>query len=167
MFPISKVLKQEYTLSPLLFNFAVQYAIRRVKENKDGLKLNGTHQLWVCGDGVNILGASVRTIEKNTEAVVVANKETGLEVNTDKTKYIIRSRDQNAGRSHNIKTDNSSYEKVEEFKYFGRNLTDENAIQEEIKSRLNSGNSCYHSVSTFVCLPGCYLKTQRLRYTEL
>jgi len=73
-----------------------------------GLKLNGTHQLLVYADDVYMLGGSVYITKKNTDGLVVASKETGLEVNTDKTKYIIMSRDQNAGRSRNIKTDNSS-----------------------------------------------------------
>ena len=71
------------------------------------MKLNGTHQLLAYADDVNILGGSVHTVEKNAEALVVASKETGLEVNADKTKYLVMSRDQNAGRSHNMKTDNS------------------------------------------------------------
>ena len=58
---------------------------------------------------------------------------------------MVMSRDQNAGRSHNIKTDNSSFERVGEFKYLGTTLTNQNSIQEEIKSRLKSGNACYHS----------------------
>jgi len=57
-------------------------------------------------------------------------------VNADKTKYLVMSRDQNAGRSHNIKTDNNSFERVEEFNYLGITLTNQNFIQEEIKSRL-------------------------------
>ena len=61
----------------------------------------------------------VHTVEKNTEALVVAIKENGLEVNADKTKYVVMSRDQNAGRSHSVRTDNSSFERVEEFKYLG------------------------------------------------
>jgi hypothetical protein len=60
--------------------------------------------------------------------------------------YLVMSRDQNAGLSHNLKIDNSSFERVEEFKYSGRTLTDQNSIQEEIKSRLKSGNAGYHSV---------------------
>ena len=56
------------------------------------------------------------------------------------------SQDQNAGQSHNIKIDNSSFERVEQFKYFGTTLTSQNSIQEEVKSRLKSGNACYHLV---------------------
>ena len=69
-------------------------------------------------------------------ALVVATKEIGLEVNADKTKYMIMSRDQNAGRSHSTKIDNRSIGRVEEFKYLGTTLTYKNSIQEEIKSRL-------------------------------
>jgi len=83
-------------LSPLFFNSALELAIRRIQVNRDRLKLNGTHQLLVYADDVNILGGSVRTVKKNTEALVVASKETGLEVNADKTKYMFMSRDQKA-----------------------------------------------------------------------
>ena len=67
----------------------------------------------------NTLGRSVHTIKKNTEALVIASKEIGLEVNVDKTKYMIKSRDQNAGRSHDIKIGNSCLEKAEQFRYLG------------------------------------------------
>ena len=70
-------------------------------------------------------------------------KYTGLEVNADKTKYMVLSRDQNAGKSHNINFDNSSFERAEVFKYLGTTITDHDSIQEEIKSRLKSGNACY------------------------
>jgi len=79
----------------------------------------------------------------------VDSKEMGLEVNADKTKYMVMSRDQNRGRSDSMKTENSSFERVEELKYLGTNLTNQNSIQEEIKSRLKSGNACYHSVQNF------------------
>jgi len=84
-FPIRNGLKQGGALSPLLLNFALEYAITRIKVNWDGLKLNGTHQLMVYIDGVNILGTSVQ----NIDAVVVASTEIGLEVNVDKTQYMV------------------------------------------------------------------------------
>jgi len=90
MFPIRNGLKQAYALLPLLFNFALEYAIRRVQVIQDGLKLNGTHQLFVYAND-NILGGSIHTITENVEALVVVNKETGLEVNADKTKYMVMS----------------------------------------------------------------------------
>ena len=62
--------------------------------------------------------------------MVVASTEIGLEESADKTEYIFVSRDQNAGRSHAMKTDNISFEKVEEFKYLGTTLTNQNSIQE-------------------------------------
>jgi len=87
LFPIRNGLKQEVALSPLLFNFALECANRRVQVHKNGLKLNGRHQLLVYADDVNILGGSIHTVKENAEALVVASKETDLEVNADKTKY--------------------------------------------------------------------------------
>ena len=58
----------------MLFNFALEYAIRRVQVNQDGLKLNGTHQLLADADDVNVLGGSVHTVKKNAEALVAATK---------------------------------------------------------------------------------------------
>jgi len=127
----------------LLFSFSLQLTIRRVQVNQDGLKLNDTHQLLAYADDVNILGESIRAVNENAEALVVTAKEIGLEVNADKTRYMVMSRDQNAGRTHSMKIDNSSFERVDEFKYLGTTLTNQNSIQEEIKSRLKSGNACY------------------------
>ena len=76
----------------------------------------------VYADDVNVLRGSVYTIKENAEALIVASKEIGLEVNAGKTKYMVMSRDLNAGRSHSMKTDNSSLERVEEFRYLEKNL---------------------------------------------
>jgi len=96
------------------------------------------------------MGGSLHTTKENAEGLIVASKEIGLEVNADETKYMVMSRDQNAGQSHSMKTDNSSFETVVEFKYLGTTLTNLNSIQEEIKSRLKSGNACYHSVQNLL-----------------
>ena len=84
----------------------------------------------VYADYVNILGRSIHTIEKNTEALLVGSKEIGLEVNADETKYKVMSRDQNAGRSHSVKIHDSSFERVEEFTYLGTTLN-QNSVQEK------------------------------------
>jgi hypothetical protein len=73
-------------LSPLLFNLALEYAIRKVQENQVRLKLNGTHQLMVYAD-VNLLGDNIDTVKKNKETLIVAR--IGLEVNTEETKYML------------------------------------------------------------------------------
>jgi hypothetical protein len=97
----------------LFFNCALEYAIRRVQGNQDGLKLNGTHQLLVYANDVNILGGSVYTVQENAEAFVVPGREIGLKVNADKTKCMGMSRDQNAGGSHSINIDNISFEMMQ------------------------------------------------------
>jgi len=133
-FPIKNGLKQGEVLSSLLFNFALEYDIRNVQVSQDGLKLNGTHHFLAYADDVIILGGSVHTVKENAEALVVVTKEIGLEVNVDKTKYMITSRDQNAGRNHSIKIDNSSIESVEEFKYLGKTLTNRNSIHKKLRA---------------------------------
>jgi hypothetical protein len=81
----------------------------------------------------------------------VASEKIGLEVSADKTKCMVMFRDQKAEQSHSIKTDNSSFERVKEFKHL-RTTFNRISVQEEIKSRLKSGNVCYH------CLTVCYTK---------
>jgi hypothetical protein len=125
-FAVQNGLKQGDVLSSLLFNFALEYAIRKVQENQVGLKLNGTHQLLAYADDVNLLGDHKDTINKNTETFIYASKEVGLEVNVEKTKYMLVSRDQNAGQNRDIKIGNRSFENVSQFKYMGSTVTSQN-----------------------------------------
>ena len=86
---------------------------------------------------------------------------------SDRTKYMVMSRDQNAGRSHSMKMDNSSFERAEELKYSGTNLTNQNSIQEQIKNRLKSGNACCHSVQNILSSRLLSKNIKIIRYTEL
>jgi hypothetical protein len=101
-------------------------------------------------DDVNIVGEKINTIQKNTIALLDASKEVGLEVNPEKTKYMLGSRCQNAGQRQSIKIVYRHFESVAKFKYLGTTLTDQNCIHEEIKSKLNSGNACYRSVQSLL-----------------
>ena len=94
--------------------------------------------------------AEVYILKRKTEALVVASQEIGLEVNVDRTTNMVMSQDPKSGWSHNIRIDNSSFARVEQFKYIGTTLTNQNSIQEEIKSSLKSGNACCHSVQNLL-----------------
>jgi hypothetical protein len=96
------------------------------------LELNRTHQLLVYADDVNLLGENINIIKKNAEALLDASKEIGLQVNSEKTKYMFMSCHHTAGQSNYIRVANKYFEKVAEFEYLGSTLTDQNCIHEEI-----------------------------------
>ncbi|KAJ4451898.1 hypothetical protein ANN_03376 [Periplaneta americana] len=92
-------------------------------DNRDDLELNGLHQLLVYADGVTILGENPQTIRENMGILLAGSKEIGFKENSEKTKYMIMSRDQNIVRNGNIEVRNLSFEEVENFKYLGATVT--------------------------------------------
>ena len=105
---------------------------RPTRKWEDNIKLvkwwAWTHQLLAYAGDVNVLRGSIHTLKENAEALVAATREIGLEVCADKTKYMVMSRDQTAGRIHSVRTDNSTFERVEGFKYWGTTLTNQNSV---------------------------------------
>jgi hypothetical protein len=95
---------------------------------------------------------------KNTEALEISSKETGFEVNAERTKYVVMSRDQNTGQNGYIQIGNESFETVEHFKFLGTTLTNQNSIHEEIKSRFEIRECLLSFGAESLYLPVCYPK---------
>jgi hypothetical protein len=107
----------------LLFNFTLEFAIRKVHGNREGKKLHCTYQLLVYADELSLFGDNIDSTKENTNALIAASKEVSKEVNTEKTKYMLMSRHQNAEQNYSIKIVNRSFANVTKFKYLGTTVT--------------------------------------------
>ena len=138
-FQIYNGLKQGDALFPLPFNFALECAIRSMQGNREGSELNGINQLLVYANDVAFLRDSEEVLLSNTHTLLSSAKDIGLEVNIDKTKYIITRREKLNGNGH-LTTDEGDFEKLSEFKYLGELITENNEVGKEVKHRFNSIN---------------------------
>jgi hypothetical protein len=110
-----------------------------IQVNHEELKLNAIPHFLVHADDVNLLGGSVHSVKKNAADIVVASKETGIEVNDDSTNCMVTSPYRNAEMPQYVYIGNSFFESVEEYEYLRTTLTIQNSIHKEIKIRLKSG----------------------------
>jgi hypothetical protein len=126
MIPIKKGLNQDAS-SLLLYNFALEYPTRKFQV-RQGLKLHGTHQLLVHGGDVSILDGYIKTIKKNIEVFMVVGKVNGLEVNTEKCKYVVMFSEQDAGQNYKTKINKNALDSGT-VQIFGNNQNKSNFSQ--------------------------------------
>jgi hypothetical protein len=129
-FPIHNGLRQGDALSPLLFNFALEYAIEKIGTSDLGLSLNGNVQVCTYADDIAEMGDTEETVAGNTEILMEASNQLGVKVNVYQSFTV-------AGKS---------FERVKEFAYLGALITDRNYIKSELEKRTRLGNACYYSV---------------------
>jgi hypothetical protein len=95
------------------------YMVQKVQENQVGLEMNGTHQLLIFADDINLLGDSINIIKENIETLLEPSRDVGLEIIAEKTWYMIKSCHLTSGQNQNVRVANESFESMAKFKYLG------------------------------------------------
>ena len=142
-FEIRDGLKQGDGLSTTLFNLTLEYVVRKLQSGDPGVTLNGTTQILGYADDLDLLGDSREAVQINTRILLDAAKETGLEINEEKTKYMVMDRLGTSQEMGDLQVGRHTFEKVSEFRYLGTTVNDKNEIGTEINKRIHSGNACF------------------------
>lgn len=139
-----KGLRQGDALACLLFNIALEKAVRESRIQVGHRIFNHSVQLLAYADDVDIVGRSQRTVREAFQAIVIPAKRLGLEVNQSKTKYLVT--EEAPGRNVTVKFGKFTFEHVSNFKYLGSKVTHYNRTEVEIKRKIMSTNQCYFSL---------------------
>jgi hypothetical protein len=129
------------------------------------LELNLTHPLLVYADDFNLLGDSMNIIKEKTQSLLGASRDVGLEINAEKTKYMIMFHHLNSGQNQKMRRANELLKNMAKFKYLGMTLTNKNDIHDELMSRLNLGNACYYSIQNLPSSP--HIKKPKVHKTVI
>ena len=115
-----------------------------MQKSEVGLQLNGTTQILIYADDIALLGDNKKTLINNTKMLLDKTKELGLQINVEKTKYMVTDRIQNTHNNGNLIVCDKIFERASNFKYLGSILNQTNEIREELKRIINLGNACFY-----------------------
>lgn len=143
---VSQGLKQGDGLAPMLFNLALEYAMRRARADTRATFMEKSVQITGYADDLNILGRSIITIKEAFNNLEEAAKEVGLTVNEHKTKLVVQCKKRKSRIGQNITIGNYNFEVVNNFTYLGSNITANNDEGQEVQKRVAAGNRAYYSM---------------------
>lgn len=160
-FHVSSGVRQGDGLSPVLFNLALEFVFRKASLPQDDYLLNKSLQVLAYADDICILGHNATTVQDCFSKLDEEGRKIGLQVNTDKTKYMVMAKETSG-------TDNlGEFERVESFKYLGSEVNPTNTIQSDIDSRIASGNRAFYSLKPFLKSPNLSQATKLNLYKTL
>jgi hypothetical protein len=150
-FKVDRGLKQGNVISAILFNIVLEYVISRLTITPKGIIFNKMTEFIAYADDTVLLGRSVNYLKETLEELKQGAKKVGLEINQDKTKYMIMSRNKDKWQKvQDFTSGEVSYERVDTFKYLGSVLNEENDIGLEIRSRVMAGNKYYYAPGSII-----------------